>query len=253
MKPCYLDGRGGLQVRLDGPALSARRPGRATTLVPLRRISRIIASGPVELATPLLLACAERGITVTFLHEDGALRAYLFGDAPRRQSLFQRLQDFLDRPDWLRRYNDWRRSIDSRARRRLCWRLQLAPDRYPLMYLLRVLRHEQEKRIGAPQRARAFRRLQGMARALAAELLAERGLDARRIRDFDGRIDLIRDLARWQLIDLQWPLLHELRRRESGIEPSQAELIALFEARTPRLRRISRTILNRLHRFLVEI
>lgn len=253
MKPCYLDGSGGLRVALDGPALSAIRPGRAATLVPLRQISRIIASGPVELSTPTLLACAARGITVTFLDEAGELRAYLFGDSPRRESLIQRITDFLDRPDWPERYENWRRSIDSLARRRLCRPLGLAADSHSLDHLLYQVRAAQQECLSDRERGLLAGRLHGMARALAAELLADAGLDAAQARLLVERLDLPADLARWLTIDLQWPLLRWLSRQPPGHAITQRELASLFETRTRRLRAISRLILNRLYRFLLEV
>ncbi len=252
MRPCYLDGRGGLRVMLDGPALIARRPGRATTLVPLRHISRIIASGPVELTTATLLACAARGITVTFLDEAGALRAYLFGETTRREGLLQRLVDFLDRPDWQDCYDNWRRSIDSHARRRLCWRLGLTADSYSLSYLLFELQAKQRGVVSDRQRGLVAGRLQGMARALAAELLADTGLDAARARSLVERLDLLEDLARWLAVDLQWPLLQWLERRPPGQPLTGRALTELFEGRARRLRTIGRVILNRLYRFVLE-
>lgn len=106
MKPLYLNGRTGMRVSLDGPALQVAVPERAATLYPLQRISRVITSGPVTWSTEALLVCAERGITVTFLHRDGTTRAYLFGESPVREGLLSRLRDLLDRPDWQERYHD---------------------------------------------------------------------------------------------------------------------------------------------------
>ena len=252
MRPCYLDGRGGLRVVLDGPALSASRPGRAPTLVPLRHVSRIIASGPVELTTATLLACAARGITVTFLDEAGGLRAYLFGESLRREGLLQRLVDFLDRPDWQERYDNWRRAIDSHARRRLCWRLGVAADRYSLNYLVFELQRRQGSLVSAQQRGRVAGQLHGMARAFAAELLADSGLDATRARSLVERLDLLEDLARWLAIDLQWPLLQWLAQRPPGELLTGPAVAALFESKARRLRTIGRLIVNRLYRFLLE-
>lgn len=81
MKPLYLNGRSGMRVTLDEPALRVSLPERAVTLYPLQRISRVIASGTVEWSTAALLACAERGITITFLRSDGAIQGYLFGES----------------------------------------------------------------------------------------------------------------------------------------------------------------------------
>lgn len=253
MKPCYLVGKPGMWVGLDGPALSVIQPERARQLLPLSRISRIVASGPLELSTAALLACAERGITVTFLDRQGEVRAFMFGESTRRDGLYQRLRDFLDRPDWADRYDDWRRSIDSRARRALCKRLWLLPQDWTLAELERRFQDDQAERIGPRQQGFVAGRLYGLTGALAAERLADVGLGAVQLRAFDERLDLATDLRRWLLLDLQIPLFAWLHRQPEGQPLTNRALVAFFESRTVRLDRLSRGILNRLHGFLVEL
>jgi hypothetical protein len=253
MKPCYLVGRPGMWVGLDGPALSISRPERARQLLPLSRVSRIVASGPLELSTEALLACAERGITVTFLDGQGEVRAYLFGESTRRDGLYQRLRDFLDRPDWPERYDDWRRSVDSRALRALCRRLRLPPERHTLHTLELRFHQLQSSRIGARQRGFVAGRLHGLTRALAAELLSEAGLGAAQLRALDERLDPTADLTRWLVLDLQLPLLNWLATQPEGAPITDRALVAFFESRAFRLDRLGHGILNRLHGFLVEL
>lgn len=253
MKPCYLIGRPGMWISLDGPALSVSCPERARQLLPLSRVSRLIASGPLELSTEALLACAERGITVTFLDSQGAVRAYLFGESTRRDGLYQRLRDLLDRPDWPERYDDWRRAVDSRALRALCRRLALAPERQTLAALQQRLRQHQAQRLGHHQRGFVARRLQGLTRALAAEQLTQAGLGAAQLRALDERLELTADLTRWLVLDLQLPLLSWLGRQPAGAPLTDRALVAFFESRSRRLNHLARGILNRLHGFLVEL
>ena len=254
MKPCYLIGkRNGLWVKLDGPALSIMRPERARQLLPLTRISRLIVTGPAEISTAALLACAERGISITFLQPDGQIQAYLFGDSPRRDSLWQRLQDFLDRPDWPERYADWKLAVDSRAHRALCRRLGLLPEQYTLSQIEDRFRAWQTEQIGAHQRGFVAGRLKGLCAALAAELLAEAGLGAAHMRTLGNRLDLPAALARWLLLDLLSPLGNWLLKQPAGEPIADRDLVAFFESRTPRLQRLGRQILNRLHGFLVEL
>lgn len=253
MKPCYLIGRPGMWVGLDGPALSVICPERARQLFPLNRVSRLIASGPLELSTAALLACAERGITVTFLDGQGEVRAYLFGESTRRDGLYQRLRDFLDRPDWQDRYDDWRRSVDSRARNALCRRLWLLPERETLASLEQRFRTHQSEQIGAHQRGFVAGRLRGLTGALAAELLSEFGLGAAQLRALDERLDLPADLTRWLELDLQSPLFTWLTTQPEGTPLTDRALVGFFESRAFRLNRLGRGILNRLHGFLVEL
>ncbi len=257
MKPLYLNGRTGMSVALDEPALRVNAPGRAITLYPLQRISRVVASGPVEWSTAALLACAERGITVTFLHPDGAMRAYLFGETDQRQDVLHRLRDLLDRPDWQDRYADWYRGMESRARLALIRKLQIDIQGAPSPRQLEMLLAETKQRFVSPTVRRFIdRRLQGLLQALTAELLAEAGLNAYRARCIGGRLDLAQDLVRLLAWDLHLPVLEWLSRpptdRESGPRIDDTELVRLFEGRSEGLRRLARTILNRFHGWLVE-
>lgn len=252
MKPCYLNAADGLRVELDGPALRVSLPQRAATLYPLARISRVIASGDLDLSTAALLACAERGITVTFLDRDGRLRAYLFGESTCREGLFLRLRDLLDRPDWQDRYGDWRRAMHSRARRALARQAGIDPAALAqgrLEALLAGLR----RRYGDPRACRRLdRRLEGLLAALVAELLAGAGLGAERARSLDERLDLAGDLRRMLAWDLHLPAL-QLLREGRGRAPDDRRLTDLFERRAPRLRRLGRSLLNRLHGWLLEL
>lgn len=257
MKPLYLSGKVGMAVTLDGPALQVTVPGRAATLYPLQRISRVITSGPVAWSTEALLACAERGIAVTFLYRDGTTRAYLFGESPLREGLLCRLRDLLDRPDWQERYHDWYRSMESRARRSLARRLNIAAEILPLTGLEANLARL-KRRYASPGVCQFLeRRLQGLLSGLVAELLTEAGLSAERARSLGGRLYLAEDMVRLLAWDLHLPVLEFLERqhRLQGLAArlDDAELVRLFESRCERLRRVGRSVLNRLHGWLVEL
>ena len=149
MKSCYINATDGMQIRLDGPALSIHAPGQAATLTPLRRISRIIISGAPECSAAVLLACAERGITVTFLQANGAIRAHLFGQSMAENDLFRHLRDLLDRPDWPERYQLWLESAASRARVSICRKLGMKPDNLTLQQVCRGMNQYMEQFISA--------------------------------------------------------------------------------------------------------
>jgi len=252
-RPCYLQGGPGFRVALDGPALSVARPGKARTLYPLRRISRVVASGEVEWSTRALLACAERGITVTFLTRDGALRGCLVGQGGERQELLARLRDLLDRPDWRERYEDWRRGMASRARLALGRRLGLAPGAVTLGELVVGLRGELVARAGSGVAGFLERRLTGLTRALVLEQLSRAGLDARQLQALAGRVDLVGDLAGLVVLDLLLPLLRWLEGREAGGRITDREVVELFEGRGERLEGLVRTLIARLHGWLAEV
>ncbi len=259
MKPLYVNGRPGTRIALDGPALKLSLPARADTLYPLGRLSRVVTSGAVDWSTEALLACAERGISVTFLRRDGAVRGYLFGESDRRETLWQRLRDLLDRPDWQARYADWCANVESQARRALCRRLGLDPQRLPPARLARAVADLAQSYAGPTVFAFVERRLRGLLAALVAELLAGRGLGAAQLRVLGERLALVHDLAALLAWDLHLPVLELLQRRHAQaagglmLAVSDAELVRLFEARAERLRRLGETLLSRLHGWLVDL
>lgn len=252
VKPLYINGRPGMTVALDGPALAIGAPGRAESLFPLQRISRVIASGSVDWSTTALLACAERGITVTFLDRHGVNRAYLFGDGPRREGLAQRLRDLLDRPDWPERYADWRRAMESRACRAAALRLGLQTPPPPAQ-LRETLERFKLRYVRPGVRRFINQRLQGLLAGLVAELLTEAGITAEQARGLGGRLPLIDDLVDLLAWDLHLPLARWLEQQAVEERIEDAHLISLFEQRSERLRSIGRSILNRLHGWLMDL
>ncbi len=51
MKPLYLQGKTGMRVDYEEPALSITQPDKARQLFPLQRVSRVIVSGSVDWTT----------------------------------------------------------------------------------------------------------------------------------------------------------------------------------------------------------
>lgn len=250
MRPLYLQGRAGCAVRLDGPALRVAMPARADQWFPLARLSRVVVTGRVEWSTEALLACAGRGISVTFLDRDGRTRAYLFGDSGVRESLLHRLRDLLDRPDWRARYGDWYRGMESRARKALCRRLGLDPLSLKPARLLQQMRLVKRRHVSAAVLDWLEARLHDWLAALVAAELQAAGLDAARLRACGERLALVADLTRLLAWDLHLPLLEALQQH--GV-PDEPALLRLFEARSERLRSLCRTLLARLHGWLIEI
>lgn len=253
MKPCYIHGREGMQINMDGPALSIVAPGQAAVLIPLRRISRLVISGSPACETAALLACAERGITVTFLRHDGAIRAHVFGCSPTSHDLFAHLRDLLDRPDWPDRYQIWLNAAASRARRALCRQLRVPPDKLSLKQICTTLDRHAEQFVKTDQRHHLQRRLRGLCRSLANEVLQQAGLNAERSRYIEPRLNVPRDFARLLSLSLQLPLIEWLRRQPKHQRIDDRDVVALFEHHSHRLARIARTLTSRLHGFLVDL
>lgn len=254
MRPLYLQSPLPVTVRWETPALSVRHRGRAPRLFPLARISRVLVSGPVEWETAALLACADRGIPITFLEGDGELRAYLFGTSQRRAGLLYRLTDLLDRPDWRDRYDTWRESMLSLARRSLLRRLGMDPMRSPRLEVLgdRIMLLL-EAQIGPASTTSVERRILGYCHGIAAEALADAGLDAAHSRYIDEYLDLPGDIAvllRW---DLQPALITAVETGRIRGCVTTPQLVHFVEARSVRLHRLARGITSRLHRWLLEM
>lgn len=250
-KPLYLNGDA--QVSLDGPALRVVPHERAPIFCPLRRISRVVSSGRVSLTTDALIACADRGITITFLQSDGSVRAYLFGASSRRGTLFYRLQEFLDRPDWQHHYDDWFRAMESRARRGLCLQLGVDPgavDSRHLANCLITLKH----RYALPSVCDFVqRRLDGLLHALVSELLGEAGLDASIARGVIDRLQLIDEFTRLLAWYLELPLMAFLATGNPRCRVNDIDIIRLFEKHRRFLRKRCRALLHRLYGWLVEL
>ena len=81
-RPLYLDAREATTILLEGPALRIRVSKQAERDVPLRRISRVVTNHRTQFTTDALLACADRGISVVFLSEDGEVRARILSGKP---------------------------------------------------------------------------------------------------------------------------------------------------------------------------
>lgn len=262
LKPLYLCGAQPLEVALDGPALCVDSAEQASRLFPLRRISRVIVSGEVRWSTEALLACAEHGITITFLDAEGAVRARWIGRVTERSGLRQRLDDLFDRPDGHKLYADWRHAMEQQAALAALKALDLDLREAADLSRLRALVNRAAEKLADPMTARRMARLhRGMLTAQVTELLHEAGLlgesdpAPRSVPHLAG--DLTRILA-WRLEPIRLGWLHRrqrwaARRRQPIKAPHDHQLIRLYQSRAARLDQEGRVLLARLHRFLSEI
>lgn len=195
MKTLYLDGARQTEVMLDGPALRVRTLGRADGLYPLGRVSRVVVFGYAEWRTNALLACADRGIPVTFVGPGGQPRAWLVPVLPRPMPLAQRIQELLNRPDWTSLYQDWRRHTERKVILRLLGELRirvsdLRPHRVAEELLNRLA-------LGGRTEASALLRFwEGLLAARAAALLSKAGLEGAQFGALDHYWSLAADLVR---------------------------------------------------------
>ena len=231
MKPLYLNG-GGVRVQLDGPALRVLQPERAARWFPLARLSRVVASGAVDWSTPALLACAQRGISVTFLDRYGALQGLLLGPGSGDASLAARLDEILSRPDWPARWEDWRRAMARRAQLRMAQRLGLKGSSVDVRRLKTVLDGWLQRQAGARELPRLEARLRGFVSALVVERLTAAGLDGPRLTGNLQRLGLVQALTELLAWELQAPLVELLQRARRGgpVRLDDRAVTGLFES-----------------------
>lgn len=195
MKTLYLDGARQTEVMLDGPALRVRTLGRADGLYPLARVSRVVVFGYAEWRTNALLACADRGIPVTFVGSGGQPRAWLVPVSPRPMPLGDRLRELLDRSDWQSLYQDWRRHTERKVILRVlgALRIRVSDLRSP-----RVA-DELLNRLAPTRRPAALALLRlwdGLLASRAAALLSKAGLDGAQLGARHDRWSFAADLVR---------------------------------------------------------
>ncbi len=107
MKPLYLLSRQRTIVALDGPSLVVWGSRRVIQRIPLRQISRIVATGNALLQTSAVCACLDRGIVVTYAG-DGGVGGWVTPFGNVESGMADRLEKFCDGPNALRLYADWR-------------------------------------------------------------------------------------------------------------------------------------------------
>ncbi|MDS4029354.1 MAG: CRISPR-associated endonuclease Cas1 [Candidatus Contendobacter sp.] len=247
-KPLYLQGRNGLAVELDGPALRVRQPERAAVFYPLARLARVLSKGGVRWTCDALLACADAGIPVVFLDGDGGVRGYLFGPSASDDDLYQRLRAYRRRADGPDRYADWRQEMGGRARRALAEQLRRAGAGPGPVLAWRGLA---PAGAGAVLEATVWRRLHGLLAGLSAQLLVEAGLNAERLAHLEPLhlVDDVAELLGWALVA---PLLTAGRGggRPGPAWDDERELTALVEARREEVFQFGRLLLGCLQQWL---
>jgi hypothetical protein len=253
MRPLYIQGAAS-QVRRDGASLRVARSGVAECWFPLQRISRVVSAVQVEWSTEALLACAEHGVTVSFLDGTGVVLARLVGRPGERGELRQHLADFLLRSDGPALYADWRAAMEQMAMRSVLRRSGLPLARPPSAGAFRQAFREAARSMNA---AVAFERIErevcGLLTALGTQLLQDAGIGGELA---DGpAFKLADDFAAILFWDFQLARSAWLEERlaSGGVgTPGRGEIVAFFEARRPRVERLAQGLINRLHRWLIE-
>jgi len=260
-RPLYIESQSSTLVRLDGPAVSIAVEEKEPSYIPLRRISRIHISRHVDVDTDVLLECAERGIMVILHDEDGNTAARVVGNAGAMTAFRQRLNDLTTRVDWKERYQTWRYS----QRRRICallvqrmhapGKLRDQPQQTQDWF------QQQIERMAGAKTAEQTRKLFYQACLVwTQEHLVQCGLGAENELWLTGKPDLAADMAnllafRIETIRLGWirGISRNHATKTSYTRITHKGIIIKLEQQRPRIQRLGRGLVNRLHCWLVEM
>lgn len=114
MKTLYLDGRQGVEVFLDGPALRVRSSGRADGRYPLSRISRVVTLGEVNWRPHALLACLHARVPIAVLDNRGRFIRLRFPVAVGERGLARHIGELIGIDRYRYRYLRWLRMAEMR-------------------------------------------------------------------------------------------------------------------------------------------
>jgi len=258
--PLYLAPQGETWVGLDGGALRVSQPGRAERLFPLRRVARVHTNTRADWEQAALLACAEAGIPVVFLDDDGLVVARLLGRPGERDELRNRLVTFLLRPEAPGMLRHWMDASRGRAARWAAIKLGRRPGPARTAEIRQWINGRAEH-LANPGIARQTRQwLRGLAYGWMEEHLADLGFARTTEVGQAGQPPLAADLTDilfWYLepARLGWLERRHLAARRKG-EPLRApdyrEAVQLFESRQVRCALRGREITGSLHRWLIH-
>ena len=246
MRPLYIDGVPGCRVVLDEPALRIVVPESADQLFPLSRISRVVCKGVVEWSMSALLACADAGINLLFLHKNGEVRARWLGTGSERQSLTQRLVDLLSRADGKQRYDNWYLSMQKLAARSFARRLGLSEWR-------EVSINELKRLVAMNLSSEGQYRgnlLVGLLHSELLVLLSESGFCSDDEALLSTELDLVADLSKLLLWDF-YPALLDADKPDN--EKAMVAMAVLYQQREDRLYLLFRSTISKLQQFLLAV
>jgi hypothetical protein len=259
--PLYLFSRHGVNVELDGAALKIRlKNERLDRYLPLRRLSRIIADEKAQFATAVLLACAQRGVTILFVERDKSVSARFIGQPGERQEMRQRLLDLMQQAHWKERYQQWRYVMERNTRQQIQHKLR-APAQQLYSAELSAWLDRRAVELSDPLTARHSRLwLRQLVEAWMLNHLNQLGLGAHSELLLDGWPDLVGDLTHilcWRIEPIRFGWLRrrylwKVRHQRAPNSLSRRDMVNLYEKNASVISRHGRDISNQLHYWLVE-
>ena len=251
MRPLYIDGNCETQVGLEAPALKVSVPEQAVQLFPLQRISRVVVSGGVQWHTAALLACADQGITVTFLADGGTVAARWLGKGGERQCAMQRLADLMACADGKDCYENWYQAMERMVVQSAAKSLLKNPDVVVTRDELQAFLGEQQENLPVQPFKQIHNTVRGLLSAHVMELFQNSGLDAGSELLQEQWLDLPSDFVQLLLWDFQVPLLLWLESQVAC--PDYRQRVEFYDSRARRIDRLYQGLMNKLQRWLVEL
>lgn len=256
MKVLYLRGAD-LSVQLDGPALKISKDHTANRWFPLQRISRVVSSHTVDWATSALIACAQAGVSVSFLDAGQRLVARVLGRNLACESVAQLVSKRTSSPDWSTSYATWCDAMHRMALRSLVRRTGLDLDCVPSAKELRQLFYQEAGSIHALEASKRIgQQVQSLLYALVTQLLFNYGFVTQMHEHPPVAFDLCADFVEILFWDFQPARMAWLERRfQAGISevPNDLEITEFFERRKARTEKLASGLMRRFHRWLIEI
>ncbi len=259
-RPLYLGPSPDTYVSLDGPALCVSREEQAPQLFPLQRLSRVVTATAIGWSSNALLACAERGISIVFMDENGDVAARLTGRPGARDEMHKRLIEFLLLPQAEGMYGYWYRNYRRRAAHWAGVKLEIpVAERDPTHCRDRIERRAKAY-AGEAGALHTRQWLRTLAFSWMQAHLQDLGIGADQALGQIGKPTLARDLTEifmWYLepARLGWLKSRQLAARRKGEPlraPTQRETVQLFESRAVRVAERGREITGTLHRWLIH-
>lgn len=260
-RPLYIAAGSDTRIWLAGRALGVQREERAEQFFPLQRLSRVHSSTRVTWSSEALLACAEQGISVVFVSDDGEIAARLLGRPGARDELLWRFEELLMLPQADAIYERWLTTTRARIAYWACSRLG-APEGARDPRTGRAWIEHQAQQYGGSRGAERTRQwLRSLAYQWTAAHLHDLGFGRTTELGQIGEPSLGRDLAELLMWYLEPPRIGWLRRRFDAAQhrreplrlPRHLETVRLFESRAARLSQRGRDITNSLHRWLISV
>ena len=244
MTPLYLEGKAGMRVALDKPALSVVTLENTRQLFPLTRISRVVVSGAVDWSMPALFACADAGISIVFLNESGVVRCQWLGSSPKKTSIVELFSGLLQRQDASQCYQNWSVAMQRMAARSSARRIGLIDWREVDVKVFEEWIKQSLNESWLP----IISLLKGYLLSLVLQYLVDLGFDAQCDFILDGQFNLADDLTEMLLWDFYPSLL--LWYQRSYQQPERVLVVKFYQQRCQRAEHLLRGLLNRLHQCL---